>query len=220
MFAPESARAPDFSTFEFEEVLAFHEAGHAVAEYALGLGCPQISLTICISDDGEHQPRHLTACAGGNVLYGGAASSNKRTNRRVDRLMRRGIFGPEVLAYGIATAAGPAAERKFCLANGLPLNILAASGSDHEIIDSVAMQLEEFGGRNRFAYRRMVWRRAQLALENETIWQAVSVLADALICDPRELDDPGVHPQAMPGATARAIMRRHGVFPGILGFTA
>src|SRR5258708_35164563 len=93
MFAPESARAPDFSTFEFEEVLAFHEAGHAVAEYALGLGCPQISLTICMCDDRAHQPHNLTASAGGSVLYGGAASSNKRTNRRVNRLMRKGMFG-------------------------------------------------------------------------------------------------------------------------------
>lgn len=41
--------------------------------------------------------------------------------------------------------------------------------------------MEWIGARSRNAYDRLVWRRAQLAMENETIWRAVTDLADELI---------------------------------------
>jgi len=66
------------------------------------------------------------------------------------------------------------------------------------------------------AYRRLVWRRAQLALESPAIWGAVETLAMVL----NELywpdsEEVGEHECTMPGATARAIIRRAGVHPGI-----
>jgi len=66
------------------------------------------------------------------------------------------------------------------------------------------------------AYRRLVWRRAQLALESPAIWGAVETLAMVL----NELywpdsEEVGEHECTMPGATARAIIRRAGVHPGM-----
>ena len=83
--------------------------------------------------------------------------------------------------------------------------------------------MEWIGARSRNAYDRPVWRRAQLAMENETIWRAVTDLADELIeswedeliesCGGHDAVMPGV---VMPGARARSIMRKAGVVPGLM----
>jgi hypothetical protein len=71
-------------------------------------------------------------------------------------------------------------------------------------------------GQDGAAYQEMVWRRAQLALENEAIWEAVSELAEYLneFFWPEE-EEVGEHERTMPGPMARAMIRRAGVEPGM-----
>ena len=93
--------------------------------------------------------------------------------------------------------------------------MLGATEGDHHRIESVAKGLQFIGGHDRYAYEEMVWSRAQQALEIEVIWNAVEALAEALEW-PFEADEVGVFTETMAGSTARAIMRRHGVRPGVL----
>lgn len=187
------------------EAVAFHESGHAVMQHALGLGCSGITLVITrVMRDWKE----LTYCSG-------TCASDEALDRRLRAEIEQGRFNDGVLAHGVATAAGPAAERKYYLLNGLPFRMLGAAGSDRNSIDSADVKLAS-AGRKRFAYRRLVWRRAQLALENEFIWNAVQELANALKnywpTGKRLGDETGT----MQGAVAQAIMRRAGVFPGFL----
>lgn len=124
------------------------------------------------------------------------------------------------MAGGIASAAGPAAERKYYLQRKVPIRTLGATEGDHENIEKTAKGLE-LAGRNRYAYQRLVWRQAQVALEHEKIWLAVNDLAFALNDNYWPMGKTlGEEIETMHGNMARAIMKRSGVFPGILGFVA
>ncbi len=179
-----------------QRATAYHEAGHAVASYAQGLGCGRIELSTI-------RP------APGMIAHKGEFFSPVYHHRRVNRQTKRGEFDSSVLAAGVVFAAGPAAERKFCMIEDLPVRALGHSQRDHDTIDAVACRLALVGGRWRFAYRRLVWRRAQLLVDDETVWLAVIALSQALIHLWLEADDV-----VMYGPTARAIMRRAGVTNG------
>ena len=184
------------------QATSFHEAGHAVMAYALGLGCTRIELNATIKGD--------------RVGYHGAAHSNRAAVQRCNRRLVEGRYCPELLAEGIFTAAGPAAERKHCLEAGWPIRALHFATGDHESISNIAKRLEWIGGRNRDAFRRLVWRQAQLSLEVETIWQAVCEVAERLNDLWTEMEGDDATKATMPGAEARAIMRRAGVRAGML----
>jgi hypothetical protein len=191
------------------EAVMFHESGHAVVQYALGLGCSAISLMITkVMRNGNE----LSYCHG-------SCASNRVTVRGIVSRIARGNINAGVLAHGIATAAGPAAERKYYLSQGLPFRMLSSTEADRNDIDGTDRKLAS-AGRNRFAYRRLVWRRAQLALENEIIWNAVQEMADALKDYWPTGGTISMETGTMHGATARAKMRRTGVLPGVLGFVA
>jgi hypothetical protein len=191
------------------EAVTFHEGGHAVVQYALGLGCSEITLMITKA---MRNGKELSYCHG-------LCASNKVTARGIVSQIERGNFNAGVLAHGIATAAGPAAERKYYLLQGLPFRMLSATEADRNGIDDADRKLAS-AGRNRFAYRRLVWRQAQLALENKIIWNAVQEMTDALKNYWPTGGTIGTETGTMHGATARAKMRRVGVLPGILGFVA
>jgi hypothetical protein len=131
-------------------------------------------------------------------------------------LFERGILDDTAIAYGVSHTAGPAAERKFRLRNRLPLDMLGTTWGDYEAVERAAKSLQRIGAHDRFGYQDDVWRRAQLGMENETIWNALEQLA-------RELNNlwpleegTGTFTNALPGSQARAIMRRSGVVPGML----
>jgi hypothetical protein len=75
------------------------------------------------------------------------------------------------------------------------------------------------------ALKRLVWRLAQRAVDNEAIWAAISEIGEELAwmitnIEAEREDDPKVGDRAetkMGGHQARAIMRRAGVTPGMLG---
>lgn len=78
-------------------------------------------------------------------------------------------------------------------------------------------------GRDRFAYRRLVWRCAQLLTANETVWGAISDLVTALEGrhlevepDEDEVAFPSTVTSTLSGAEARRIMHEHSIKPGVL----
>lgn len=208
MFACESwskvgAIVPDHDVAS--EAVSFHESGHAVMQYALGLGCAGISVISSRIFRGE---RDLT-------FRSGMCAADEATDRRIRAQIELGQVNFDVLAHGIATAAGPAAERKYYLLHDLPFRMLGATGADRNSIDSTDRKLASTG-RKRFAYRRLVWRRAQLALENETIWSAIQQLADALKNYWPEMNKAGEESALMHGDRVQAFIRRSGVRPGFM----
>ena len=88
--------------------------------------------------------------------------------------------------------------------------LMYASG-DHEAVNTVAKRLELMR-RDRYAFRRLVWRQAQLAVEDAAIWRAIGALSESLNELWSDMEDDGGS-ATMPGATARAIMRRAGARP-------
>jgi hypothetical protein len=181
--------------------IAYHEAGHAVLNYALGLGLSRITLRTTIREDDDHELI---------VAYHGITISPK-----LDVHMHGRRLGSDLIAYGISTAAGAAAERKWCVIRETPLTIRNGSDGDHASIERVGDMLEK-NGRNRFAFRRMIWRRAQLALSDRTIWGAVEQLADYLndSCWPGD-EEIGTHEDGLSGRQARAFLKKAGIDPDI-----
>lgn len=208
MFACESwskvgATVPDHDFAA--EAVSFHESGHAVLQYALGLGCAGISLISSRIGQGESERNFRS----------GMCAADEATDRRIRAHIELGQFNADVLAHGIATAAGPAAERKYYLLHALPFRMLGATGADRHSIDSTDLKLASTG-RTRFAYRRLVWRQAQLALENETIWSAIQQLASALKNYWPAMSKPGEKSAIMHGDMVQALIRRSSVFPGFM----
>jgi len=64
------------------------------------------------------------------------------------------------------------------------------------------------------AFRRFVWRRAQIALEDTTIWDAVEQLAEFLNDEywPED-EEVGTHEGWISGREARAFLKRAGIHP-------
>lgn len=153
MFAAEERDRNSVLDIFFEyQATCYHEAGHAVASHLLGQGCSSVSISVSYISGLEREPT--------KVAFGGRASESRDANRRVNADLRKGRFTPTLSRYGIAVAAGPAAERRYRIERYLPLRALFSFQGDHDRIDTVAKRLEA-DGRSRFAYRRLVWRVAQ-----------------------------------------------------------
>ena len=189
------------------ETTAYHEAGHAVVSYALGFGCAEIRLTTETRvHDGRSQYRHE-----------GGHKPNQKAVWRIDRRHSRRRFNTDLLAIGILTAAGPAADRSFCIARGyMPSNYTNAE--DRKQIDHFAEMIAT-SARSRFvksAYRRLVWRRAQLAVAEPRISLAITDVARALNDLWPDVHSPGEVTVTMHGVRIRQIARRSGVAIGML----
>jgi hypothetical protein len=196
---------PFAAAFEFM-AMAVHEAGHTVLAYALGEGVSEISVTRTIA-------ANLT---GG---FSGLSSTTKRQRLNANALAAKNNNHPRLISFAVSTAAGPAAERKYRLMVKLPLRMLGATEDDHHKIEQVEKIMYRNGNRGaemmagRFC--DLVWGRAQLALEDSTIWEAVDHLAEAL----NDLDfgdeEAGEVTKTMGGEEVRAIIRAAGVRPGM-----
>lgn len=211
-----------FHASDGADAVCYHEAGHAVAGYALGLGCVRITVTTTYVADGWRQ--------GGMVFY---PKRMRQAYATVGRRLRATAPTPAdlriLVAVGIRAAAGMAAEREYARLWCIPVKPAAAlaggtvSDSDHEFIDGVDKMLSCFHQRQPFAFQRLVWARAQAAMEHPSIWGAVEEIGEAFgqgLVDEEHEDDEATGDtiasvQVMSGQRARAIMRRHGVFPGI-----
>ncbi len=207
---PRPTRSLDMVTYLTEtELVEIHEAGHAVADFALGRGCEGISL----------EERRLIKDGGMTVAYTGIVHP-KKAKRGAHRNFERGVLDETIIAFGVTVAAGPAAERKYRLREGLPLDMVGYTAGDHQLIETVAKTLARVGGHDRAAYQEEVWRRAQAMMEDATIWGAVIELAGCLKGLWEWIEPPdggeGIFSETMPGAEAREIMRRAGVTPGML----
>jgi len=184
-----------------QQKAAYHEAAHAALSHALGHGLSSISLmTTIIEQDGRK-----------TIGYHGKTGAKWGTGRVTISYHSPRQFLPVALVSGIVTAAGPAAERKYCLLNHLPVRVQLAAEGDHVIIERLAVKLER-EGRSRAAFHRFIWRRAQLALEDPTIWGAVTELGETLNNSywPGS-SDVGKHRCTMPGEEARDILEAAGV---------
>ena len=143
----------------------------------------------------------------------------------VHNSLNRGAYDRILLAYGVSTAAGPAAERKYCLHENVPIRTLGSSKGDHNDIEKAERLLRD-EGRSPDAYRRLVWRCAQKSLEHERIWNAVHQLARFIedsycpsLRSPLDVQiEDGVKLSGMPGVKANRIVRDVAVYPGILGW--
>jgi hypothetical protein len=188
--------------------VAHHEAAHAVTSYALGHGILSVSLSYLEKN--------------GSVAYGGVAVCSKEWTAALNRYLHRHLDGrsnrlrARAMSDAVATAAGPAAERKYCLAQGLPLRALGSADGDHKRIDGLGKAL----GNARFALQRCAWRRAQLALERPEVWAATGEIADWLheeMTNDRRFEEEGDRDFSvtMSRNRASAICRKHGVRPGM-----
>jgi hypothetical protein len=206
-FAPNSElqTTDAFDHFEERRVVAYHEAGHAVLQFALDAGLSRIALRTSIVKAGD----------GPKIAYSGICFPRRQFNAQVLRLLDRKRFHDSLIIHGVTSAAGPAAERKFCLSSDARLRTYAGSAEDHQHIFAVACMMDEIG-QDGTAYQEMVWRRAQLAFENEAIWDAVNELALYLDeCFWPEDEEYGEHECTMPGPKAHAVIRRAGVVRGM-----
>jgi hypothetical protein len=188
-----------FDAFFEAEAARFHEAGHAVVGYALGLGCSSVGVFV----DCRYQND-------GSLGYGfgGVALVAKTNQRRFLSAANRGSI-PHLLALGIQICAGPAAERRFRIKMELPLAMLGATVGDHRQVDD---GLAKILGARRFAFLRAAWARAQKAIECDPIWSSIAEVAGALEL-PEWPEGPGVEKIELPGSLVRSIARRHGVRP-------
>jgi hypothetical protein len=95
------------------QATAHHEAGHAVVSDALGHGCNRIELI-------EGRPESKTVEISGAAYP--AIEAHRRVKREQMNLLEGRPFDLRMLIIsGIVSAAGPAAERKFCLEEDTPL---------------------------------------------------------------------------------------------------
>jgi hypothetical protein len=127
-----------------------HEAGHAVAGYVLGLGCIGIAVTVTEEFD-----------AGLNTTssrFSGWASPRNRGIRA------NKATPSQLVAYGVFTCAGPAAERRYRIARDLPIQMVGGTIGDRDHIDVMARLCA-----NGDAYREHVWLEAQRIVEHNHI---------------------------------------------------
>jgi hypothetical protein len=210
-----SLDAPNFRRVRLEPAIckgatACHEAAHAVLSYALGFGVESVSVGVTI---GLREGRKTYTLRG---EYRGDMA-------RFNRLVPAGddlAYSPGLLAADVVSAGGPAAEQRYYAEQGAPVAALGDGAGRYGRFDDVARSLPFYGSGKPVAYRRLVWRRAQAALENETIWCAVACLARELFDLFPETDDLAERGQTINGKEAVAIVREAGVRPGILGYAA
>jgi hypothetical protein len=121
---PSAPHSPE-ADFYLDETVAFHEAGHAVAAYALGLGIRKIEMRA-----------EFSLSPFGRGLSGMTFATHGPSER-----VRRGNFGPLVAAIGIYAAAGAAAERRFAFEVGITPQPELGSEADHKIIEGIDRKL-------------------------------------------------------------------------------
>jgi hypothetical protein len=211
MFAHEDLN--DLTIFFFDNIVAHHEAGHAVVGYALGIG------THCIQMRTQYSPVESTCAPHGCWI------PSKRHKAEFRRNVNRweadpNAFSHQFVLHGIATAAGAAAEYKYCRAEGLAHRALFGTDGDHKYIESTDKELFRRAGRNGYSFQRLVWQKTRKVLEHPNIWKAVCALGYILADEysPYEDGDATGDYSAfsnMPGSVARSIMHRHGVRKGM-----
>jgi hypothetical protein len=142
---------------------AIHEAGHAVVGITRGLGLESVSITAhCLED--------------GRIAFGGMSVISPKEYHRLVAGIERGDLAA-CLKSGVMTCAGPAAERRYRVDQGLPQRALFTAGRDHHAIDDcIAKRL----GERRDAFLRLCWAQAQRAVLVDSVWQAILDLGGAL----------------------------------------
>lgn len=206
MFAHSPEPISDGEALMFGERIAYHEAGHAVVGYALGLGCTRIQMRE------TYFPLERQKAPSGCYYITREAARNSTT------LIQRGKYHPTLARIAIMSAAGPAAELKYCQENELPARILGGSESDHRSIEAIGKRISNCDGRSRHAFEELAWRGACRMLNRPEIWNAVYELSQALFDLFSELyedETPHQHSvfETLPGSQARAIMHRCGIHP-------
>jgi len=116
-------------TLSFPNVLAHHEAGHAVMSYALGHGLTELWIQVTRKPEGAWRTR-------------GLSTRPHATTRKMPtpKQMLKPLSDHHqrlLIEDGVMTAAGVAAERKFCLLCDTPMRSLGGSEDDHNAIDGV-----------------------------------------------------------------------------------
>jgi len=191
MFADEPA-AP-LTTPVMADVVAFHEAGHAVVGFALGLPCDRIRLvkTTRRGADGGMEAQ----------LSGCTRRGGEEYRQRLRRGLDQGILDDVATGHAVASAAGPAAERKYRILTGLALDMRDATGGDRRSVEMIAKAT----GQGQSLYEA-VWRRAQDMLDGPTFWCAVEELAAALGEYWPAGDEVGTFTGEMPGREVHAVV--------------
>lgn len=142
------------------EATCFHEAGHAVIDYMLGIGLESVGV--------------YSNVIGDTVGHGGEVKHRGRQTTRISFSYR-----PLHFRYGLSAAAGPAAERRYRHEVGLPQRLLLATQGDHQIIDRIGKAIGHTG-RCRFAFQRHIWSHAQRLIDSPDVWDAINAVAFAL----------------------------------------
>lgn len=183
------------------EATCYHEAGHAVVGWWLGLGLTKASVYAAVGTAPDGNPGYS---------YGGLVTFNARKAAALGRAIDAGAYCREALVHGVVSCAGPAAEYRFRQDTGTPQRLLGGGHGDHHDVDAVGKRLEEFSDRGRFAYRRLVWRHAWAAVNRDDLWPAIVSMADALKWgfDEAEPEKVAEHGFALEGRAASAIVRR------------
>ena len=186
-------------------LLLVHEAAHAVMFYALGFGLVKVALVRGEVPDFD-----------GKFIVVSGVRCEERITKPVLRRIYAGVLDDETVAWGVTSAAGPAAERKLRLVMGLPLGMKTYAKGDHANIMKVARVLGKAGHDSR-AYREEVWRQAQAAMEDPAVWNAVNALAGKLRRYWPTAEEVEAHGGwdigVMRGPRARQIIEQAGVRP-------
>jgi hypothetical protein len=182
---------------KFEPTLTgIHEAGHAVVSFILRQGCASISLS-----------SHTTKlpCGKFGASFDGLFHCTKLRPPRADCLRY-------VIAQGIVTAAGPAAELAMRLHCDRPaIKNRRNSGDDASITKYSKCFVRPQ------AYLGLIWKSAQNAIADREIMTAILKVAERLNSYwPPCPNSEGKNTNTMAGGTARAIIRRCGIRQGML----
>lgn len=161
-------------------LMCLHEAGHAAVAHALDVGLDSVEI--------YPQPR---------VVF------TKTWGRLYNRDLGRGALTRTLAVNVVITAAGAAAETRYCRTNNLPVRTLESGFNDMHQIGKVAHFIYE-DGRHDAALRRFACRRAARIVADPIVWTAICDMADALYYDHT----------TVPGATAMAMLRRSGLKRG------
>lgn len=198
---PRPAPGPWDAVFE-SRATCFHEASHAVVGYAFGEPIHSVGVSV-FREHRDGQPYES---------YGGEVRHAPPGERRAVAYSYR----PLLFRIGVGAAAGPAGERRYRSREGLPMCLLGASEGDHQTIDTIGKGLA-MRGRDRFAFRRLVWYAAQSLVARDDIWEAIGEVADDLSYALSDADDDEItagirwayiDPREVHRACRRAGLRR------------
>ena len=205
MFSNESAGEPHIFTCCAELLAAcHHEAAHAVTMFALGQCLESVGVSANYQADEKGKK---------TVGYGGQVQPRSRGGRR--QTLVDFDYRPLHFRRGLTSAAGPAGELRYRHEQGLPQRLLGATMEDHQSIDGIAKCLEQ-RGRDRFAFRRLVWRAAQRVVAMDNVWAAICDVADELnyAINEDDVHEVGYVWGYVAPRDVYRICRRHGITRG------